>query len=154
DTRIEDADIRLRIEDILDSADTILMHLSEAMRAAEKPFRAEQEVATFGARVAALARTSDDDDDHSVRDRRFLQVAAARVQRLAGQLCSLVSNSDWASRSGEIRTELAEARLPSALRPRNPWQTLRANLKTSSMAMRHAIRCAVSLGLAVSCERA
>ena len=152
-TRIEDADARLRIEGILDSADTILMHLSEAMHAAEKPFRAEQEVATFGARVDALARTGDD-DNHGVRDRRFLRVAAARAQSLAGQLRSLVRNSDWASSRGEIRAELAEARLPSALRPRNPWQTLRANLKLSSMAMRHAIRCAVCLGLAVACERA
>ena len=152
DTRFEAADIRLRIKDILDSADTILMHLSEAMRAAEKPLRAEQEVATFGARVAALARASD--DSHCARDRRLLRIAAARAQSLAGQLRSLVRNSDWASSRGEIRAELAEARLPSALRPRNPWQTLRANLKISSMAMRHAIRCATCLGLAVACERA
>lgn len=151
DTRIEDADVRLRIEDILDSADIILMHLSDAMRAAEKPFRAEQEVATFGTRAAALARASD--ASHSTRDRRLLRIAAARAQSLAGQLRSLVRNSDWASSRGEIRAELAEARLPSALRPRNPWQTLRANLKMSSVAMRHAIRCAVCLGLAVACER-
>ena len=152
DTRIENADVRLRIEGVLDGADTILMHLSEAMRAAEKPFRAEQEVATLGKRVDALARTSD--DSHSARDRRLLRIAAARAQSLAGQLRSLVRNSDWASSRGEIRAELAEARLPSALRPRNPWQALRANLKMSSMAMRHGIRCATCLGLAVACERA
>jgi uncharacterized membrane protein YccC len=150
-TRIEDADASLRIEGVLDGADTILMRLSEAMRAAEKPFRAEQEVATLGKRVDALAHI--DYDKHSVRDRRFLRVAAARAQSLAGQLRSLVRNSDWASSRGEVRAELAEARLPSALRPRNPWQTLRANLKISSMAMRHAIRCAACLGLAVACER-
>ena len=152
DTRIEDADLRLRIEDILDAAGIILMHLADAMRAAEKPFRAEQEVATFGARAAALTRASD--ASHNARDRRLLRIAAARAQSLAGQLRSLVRNSDWASSRGEIRAELAEARLPSALRPRNPWQTLRANLKLSSVAMRHAIRCAACLGLAVACERA
>ena len=151
-TRIEDSDVRLRIDDILDAADIILMHLSEAMRAADKPFRAEQEVATFGARATALARSSD--EGHGTRDRRLLRIAAARAQSLAGQLRSLVRNSDWASSRGEIRAELAEARLPSALRPRNPWQALRANLKMSSVAMRHAIRCAACLGLAVACERA
>ncbi len=150
--RIEDNDACLRIEGVLDAADTILMHLSDAMRAAEKPYRAEQEVATFGARVAALSRAVA--DISGTRDRRLLRIAAARAQSLAGQLRSLVRNSDWASSRGEIRAELAEARLPSALRPRNPWQTLRANLKISSMAMRHAIRCAVCLGLAVACERA
>ena len=150
--RIEDNDACLRIEGVLDAADTILMHLSDAMRAAEKPYRAEQEVATFGARVAALSRAVA--DIAGTRDRRLLRIAAARAQSLAGQLRSLVRNSDWASSRGEIRAELAEARLPSALRPRNPWQTLRANLKISSMAMRHAIRCAVCLGLAVACERA
>ncbi len=150
--RIEDHEASLRIEGVLNAAGTILMHLSDAMRAAEKPYRAEQEVATFGARVAALARTGADID--GARDRRLLRIAAARAQSLAGQLRSLVRNSDWASSRGEIRAELAEARLPSALRPRNPWQTLRANLKISSMSMRHAIRCAVCLGLAVACERA
>ena len=150
--RVENADVRQRIESLLDSADTLLMHLSEAMRMAEKPFRAEQEVATFSARADALARASD--DNHGTRDRRLLRIVEARVQSLAGQLRSLVRNSDWASSRGEIRAELAEARLPSALRPRNPWQTLRANLKISSMSMRHAIRCAACLGLAVACERA
>ncbi|MEO8364665.1 MAG: FUSC family protein [Pseudoxanthomonas sp.] len=152
DIRIEDADVRVRIEAVLDAADTILTHLSDAMRAAEKPFRAEQEVATFGARVASLANAGR--DSHGARDRRLLRLAGARAQSLAGQLRSLVRNSDWASSRGEIRADLAEARLPSALRPRNPWQTLRANLKISSVAMRHAIRCAACLGLAVACERA
>ena len=149
--RVEDTDARQRIEGVLDAADSILMHLSEAMRAAEKPLRAEQEVAIFAARVAALARAGG--NIAGTRDRRLLRIAAARAQSLAGQLRSLVRNSDWASSRGEIRAELAEARLPSALRPLNPWQTLRANLKLSSMAMRHAVRCAVCLGVAVACER-
>src|SRR3546814_7059586 len=121
------------------------------MQAAEKPLRAEQEVATLAGRVEALA--------HSVaavagaRDRRLLRIATLRAQGLAGQLRALVRNSDWASSRGEIRAELAEARLPAALRPGNPLQTLRANLGLSSVAMRHAIRCAVCLGIAVACER-
>src|SRR5690606_30961684 len=62
-------------------------------------------------------------------------------------------NSDWASSRGEIRAELAEARLPAALRPGSHAQALRANLALSSVAMRHAIRCAACLGIAVASER-
>jgi len=150
-TRVEGDDARGRIDAVLNGADAILLHLSDAMRAAEKPLRAEQEVAVFGARVDALARATDDIAD--TRDRRLSRIAAARAQSLAGQLRSLVRNSDWASSRGEIRAELAEARLPAALRPGNPLRTLRANIGLSSVAMRHAIRCAVCLGVAVACER-
>ena len=150
--RVQQDEARERIDAVLNGADAILVHLSDAMRDAEKPLRAEQEVAVFGARVDALARAIDDIADP--RERRLSRIAAARAQSLAGQLRSLVRNSDWASSRGEIRAELAEARLPAALRPGNPLQTLRANLGLSSVAMRHAIRCAACLGVAVACERA
>src|SRR3546814_10674212 len=73
-------------------------------------------------------------------------------------MCSLVTGVRTcalpiSSSRGEIRAKLAEARLPAALRPDNPLQTLRANLGLSSVAMHHAIRCAVCLGIAVACER-
>ena len=150
--RVQQDEARERIDAVLNGADAILVHLSDAMRDAEKPLRAEQEVAVFGARVDALARAIDDIADP--RERRLSRIAAARAQSLAGQLRSLVRNSDWASSRGEIRAELAEARLPAVLRPGNPLQTLRANLGLSSVAMRHAIRCAACLGVAVACERA
>ncbi|HEY9541621.1 MAG TPA: FUSC family protein [Luteimonas sp.] len=149
--RIEDAGAVGCIGNVLAGADTILGHLSEAMQAAEKPLRAEQEVATLAGRVEALAHSVD--AVAGARDRRLLRIATLRAQGLAGQLRALVRNSDWASSRGEIRAELAEARLPAALRPGNPLQTLRANLGLSSVAMRHAIRCAVCLGIAVACER-
>src|SRR5690606_41466400 len=100
------------------------------------PLRAEQEVATVGSRVEALAQAID--TVTGARDRRLLRIASARAQGLAGQLRALVRNSDWASSRGEIRAELADARLPAALRPGNPLQILRANLKLSSVAMRHS----------------
>ena len=149
--RIEDAQASARVRSVLAGADAILGHLSDAMLAAEKPLRAEQEVATLGDRVDGLARAVE--ASVGARDRRLLRIAAIRAQGLAGQLRALVRNSDWASSRGEIRAELAEAKLPAALRPGNPLQTLSANLDLSSMAMRHAIRCAVCLGFAVASER-
>src|SRR5690606_7507170 len=129
----------------------ILGHLSEAMQAAEKPLQAEREIVDLGSSVDALTQATETTTD--ARDRRLLRIAAARAHGLAGQLRALVRNSDWASSRGEIRAELAEAKLPAALRPGNPLQTLRANLGLSSVAMRHAIRCAVCLGIAVASER-
>ncbi|MGV8931249.1 MAG: FUSC family protein [Luteimonas sp.] len=149
--RIEDAGARARIGAVLDGADILLGHLSDAMQAAEKPLRAEQDMAAFGARVDAVLQSADAIDD--TRDRRLLRIADARAQGLSGQLRALVRNSDWASSRGEIRAELAETRLPAALRAGNPVQTLRANIALSSVAMRHAIRCAVCLGIAVASER-
>jgi len=149
--RIEEPAQVARIDHVLASAEAILGHLSDAMLAAEKPLRAEQEVPLLGQRVDALVQAVD--EASGSRDRRLLRIAAARAQGLAGQLRALVRNSDWASSRGEIRAELAEAKLPAALRPGNPLQTLRANLGLSSVAMRHAIRCAACLGIAVASER-
>lgn len=149
--RIEDAGARARIGVVLDGADALLGHLADAMQAAEKPLRAEQDMAAFGARVDVVLQSADA-IDHT-RDRRLLRIASARAQGLSGQLRALVRNSDWASSRGEIRAELAEARLPAALRPGSPVQTLRANIALSSVAMRHAIRSAACLGIAVASER-
>jgi len=149
--RIEDAEAISRVQSVLAGTEAILGHLSDAMLAAEKPLRAEQEVATLGSRVDALAQSID--AVAGARDRRLLRIASSRAQGLAGQLRALVRNSDWASSRGEIRAGLAEAKLPAALRPGNPLRTLAANLDLSSMAMRHAIRCAACLGVAVASER-
>ena len=149
--RIDDPGAKERIGQVLDHAEGILEHLAAAMRAAEKPLRAERDIGGLGDRIDALARAVDATAD--TRDRRLLRIATFRAQGLAGQLRALVRNSDWASSRGEIRAEQAEATLPAALRPGSPLQTLRANIALSSVAMRHAIRCAVCLGLAVACER-
>ena len=149
--RIDDKGACRSLGNVLDGADAILGHLAEAMQAAEKPLRAEQEVATFGSRIEALAEAIEAAD--GARNRRLLRIAFARAQGLAGQLRALVRNSDWASSRGEIRAEMAETRLPAALRPGNPLQTLRASLALSSVAMRHSIRCAACLGIAVAGER-
>lgn len=149
--RIRERDVLARIDALLKAADAVLRHLAEAMYNAEPPLRAERDIAGFDILVETLAQSRRDLADP--RDRRLSRIALARAQGLAGQLRSLVRNSDWASSRGEIRAELAEARLPAALRPGNPLQTLRANLKLSSIALRHALRSAVCIGVAVACER-
>src|SRR3546814_21124135 len=64
--RIEDAGAVGCIGNALAGADTILGHLSEAMQAAEKPLRAEQEVANLAARVEALAHSVDRSEERRV----------------------------------------------------------------------------------------
>src|SRR3546814_6558528 len=75
--RIEDAGAVGCIGNVLAGADTILGHLSEAMQAAEKPLRAEQEVATLAGRVDALAPSVD--AVAGARDRRLLARKSTRL---------------------------------------------------------------------------
>lgn len=86
-------------------------------------------------------------------DARFLRIAHARAQGLAGQLRSAVRNANFAGSRGEIRASSIEASLPASLRPRSPLAILRANLTLSSIAFRHSLRCGVCLALAVAAER-
>lgn len=148
--RIEDAHARERIETLLKQAASVLDHLSTAMRDAVPP-QAQRELAALEPLIEDLnaSRTRVD----ARRDQRLLRIASGRAAALAGQLRALARNSDWASSQGEIRGQHAEARLPQALRPGNPRAILRANLSLSSSAFRHALRCAVSLVLALLVER-
>jgi len=79
-----------------------------------------------------------------------MEIANARIAALGGQLRAAVRNSDSAGSRGEIRAQRAEFRLPRALRPANPLATLRANLRLSSPACRHAIRCGVCVAIALA----
>ena len=101
----------------------------------------------FDAAVDALAKTPDASDDPM----RIVLLAHARA--LGGQLRAAVRNADFAGSRGELRLEADEARLPRELRARSPIAILRANLRLSSIACRHAIRCAVCLTLALVGER-
>jgi len=100
----------------------------------------------FDAAVDALARYPGAGDP-----RRIVVLAHARA--LGGQLRAAVRNADLAGSRGELRLEADEARLPRELRARSPIAILRANLRLSSIACRHAIRCAVCLALAIIGER-
>ncbi|WP_045727673.1 FUSC family protein [Xanthomonas sp. GPE 39] len=138
---------RVPIERVLERSAVVLDQLAYAMDNAADPKAAADSMTGFDDLVATLAQVQAQTED--TRERRLLRIAVARVQGLGGQLRALVRNGHWASSRGEIQAELAEARLPAALRPRAPLQTLRANLRMSSVAFRHALRCGVCLALAV-----
>ncbi len=82
-----------------------------------------------------------------------LGIAAARVAALGGQLRAAVRNADTAGSRGELRAQRAEFKLPAALRPANPLEILRANLRLSSPACRHAVRCGTCLAIALALSR-
>lgn len=145
--RLTDPTARARLDAILEHAAWVLDGLAHALEHAEPPSAAAAAVSTLGPLVAALGEVRSDADDY------LLRIAAARAQGLAGQLRSVVRNSEFAGSRGEIRAEQMEARLPAALKPRGALATLRANLDLSSVACRHALRCGVCLALAVLLER-
>lgn len=98
------------------------------------------------------------DGYHAAMDRiehaAALDPGAARAQALGGQLRAAVRNADTAGSRGEIHARRAEFRLPPALQPGNPFAILRANLRLSSPAFRHALRCGVCLVIALLLVRA
>ncbi|TLY52697.1 MAG: hypothetical protein E6K53_03520, partial [Gammaproteobacteria bacterium] len=103
---------------------------------------------------AALAALDAQLAHADVELQRPFAIAHARAQALAGQLRAALRNAEFAGAAGEVLAEEHEARLPAALRPDNPFATLRANLHLQSVAFRHALRCGVCLAIAVGGERA
>jgi len=89
---------------------------------------------------------------HDENVQRTLTIALAHANALGGQLRAAVRNAEFAGSRGELRLEEHEARLPRTLRPGNPFAILRANLRLSSIACRHALRCSVCLAIAVAGE--
>ncbi|RFF49719.1 FUSC family protein [Xanthomonas campestris] len=151
DTRLGQLQARPAIERVLERSAIVLEQLAHAMTVGEDPAAATASMTGFDDLVAALAQFQHDNAD--TRERRLVRVAVARAQGLGGQLRALVRNAHWASSRGEIQAQLAEARLPAALRPAATWATLRANLDLSSVAFRHALRCGVCLALAIAFQR-
>ncbi|WDJ96561.1 FUSC family protein [Xanthomonas campestris pv. incanae] len=151
DTRLGQLQARPAIERVLERSAIVLEQLAHAMTVGEDPAAATASMTGFDDLVAALAQFQHDNAD--IRERRLARVAVARAQGLGGQLRALVRNAHWASSRGEIQAQLAEARLPAALRPAATWATLRANLDLSSVAFRHALRCGVCLALAIAFQR-
>lgn len=151
ETRLTDSQARPAIERVLERSAIVLEQLAHAMTVGEDPVAADASMTGFDDLVGALTHFQHDNAD--TRERRLVRVAVARAQGLAGQLRALIRNAHWASSRGEIQAQLAEARLPAALRPAATWATLRANLDVSSVAFRHALRCGVCLALAIAFQR-
>ncbi|AEQ95993.1 FUSC family protein [Xanthomonas oryzae] len=151
ETRLTESQARQTIERVLERSAIVLEQLAHAMTVGEDPVAANASMTGFDDLVGALAQFQHGNAD--TRERRLVRVAVARAQGLGGQLRALVRNAHWASSRGEIQAQLAEARLPAALRPAATWATLRANLDLSSVAFRHALRCGVCLALAIAFQR-
>jgi uncharacterized membrane protein YccC len=149
--RMRNSEAGQAIEAVLLQSAKVLDGLAQAMTDGQDPKQAEEAAKALPALLEDLSRCRETAGD--VRDRHLLRIAGARAHSLMGQLRALTRNGYWASSRGEIQAQLHEARLPSALRPRAPLATLRANLTFSSVAFRHALRCGACLAIAVMLER-
>ena len=149
--RIGDDSLRASLRATTDASAGVFEAIASGMRRAQ-PVDAEPLLAAYAQAVLVFAAAID--AGTSTRDRRLARIAMARAQGLGGQLRALARNSALASSRGEIEARSAEARLPAALRPADPFNILRANLKLSSVALRHALRCAGCVGLSFAVERA
>ncbi|MEO7917263.1 MAG: FUSC family protein, partial [Dokdonella sp.] len=89
----------------------------------------------------------------SGHDAALLFMIAARADRLAGSLRSAIRNVAHANHRGKPHGNREPETSPAALQAEHSIATLRANLSLSSSALRHAIRCAIGLALAVAIAR-
>lgn len=126
------------------AAGDVLVAIAAALDAASPPQAAGAQ-ARYEQAAATLANAFADAGPADPQ----ASIAAARVAALGGQLRAATRNADTAGSRGEARAQRAELKLPLALRPANPLETLRANLRMSSPAFRHALRCGTCLAVAM-----
>ncbi len=143
-----DGEIKATLGRVLEYAARALDALADALDRGIRPLAAAAAMEGFDAALAALGQLRS-----RAPNQRERLIAVARVQGLAGQLRAALRNADFAGSRGELRAQDAEERLPRALRPRSALATLRANLRLSSVAFRHALRCGVCLALSVAGAR-
>ncbi|HET8941150.1 MAG TPA: FUSC family protein, partial [Rudaea sp.] len=148
--RIHDHDLRSTLVRLRGYAGRTLDCVATALDTATTPLTATASLEGFDAAMGALDRFDTSIDNP---DRIALNVAHNHARALAGQLRAAVRNADFAGSLGELRMAAHEIRLPRQLQPRNPMATVRSNLRLSSVAARHAIRCGVCLALAVAGAR-
>jgi uncharacterized membrane protein YccC len=146
-----EGEIKATLGRALEYAARTLDALADALERSTSPLAATAAMEGFGAALAALGglRASAPAED----TQRELLIGIARTQGLGGELRAALRNADFAGSRGELRAQAAEARLPRALRPRSALAALRANLRLSSVAFRHALRCGVCLALGVAGAR-
>ncbi len=145
--RANDSELRSTLPRLREYAARALDAIAAALDAAASPLAATAALEGFDAALAPLDVTDAGAlDPHA---RRTLTIALAHAHALGGQLRAAVRNADFAGSRGELRLDAYESRLPRSLRPRNALAILRANLRLSSIAFRHAIRLGVCLALAV-----
>ncbi|MGA9333542.1 MAG: FUSC family protein [Rudaea sp.] len=144
--RIHADELKSTLARLRDYAGRTLDAIAEALDAAATPLAAAAPLEGFDAAMGALDRL---EGQIRERDRAALNIAQNHARALAGQLRAAVRNADFAGSLGELRMAAQETRLPRQLRPLNPLAILRSNMRLSSVAARHAIRCGVCLALAI-----
>ena len=145
------AELKATLQRLREYAARALDAIGVALDAGASPLGAAAALEGFDAALTSLAAIRA--DELNSHDRRARTIAQAHAHALAGQLRAAVRNAEVAGSRGEQRLEEHDARLPRELRPRSALAILRANLRLSSIACRHAIRCGVCLALAVAGER-
>ncbi|MEP6485125.1 MAG: FUSC family protein [Rudaea sp.] len=149
DERSDHLAIQSTLRRLREYAARTLDSLAGALEAGAAPLAASGALEGFDAALKALPQ-----HDHlSAQEQRLIAIAMAHGRALGGQLRAALRNANFAGSLGELRLAADDARLPSELRARNPLAILRANITLSSVACRHAIRCAVCLAIAVVGER-
>jgi len=148
--RIEDAELSVTLSRLREYAARALDALGGALDAGVSPLAASAALEGYDAALSVLVERGEKPRDEKLQ--RALTIALAHANALGGQLRAAVRNAEFAGSRGEIRLEAHEARLPRTLRPGNPIAILRANLRLSSIACRHALRCSVCLAIAVAGE--
>ena len=136
----EQPDMRAILASARSAAAEVLTTIANALEQAAPPASA----AALGAYAQVIARIE------SAPASVDAEIANIRVAALGGQLRAAVRNTDTAGSRGEIRALRSEFRLPRALQSTNPLPTLRANLRLSSPAFRHAIRCGACVAIALA----
>lgn len=149
--RADDPGLKATLSRLREYAARALDAVSQALDAGASPLTASAALEGYDSALSALERHELPTDGAHMR--RALTVAAAHAHALGGQLRAAVRNADFAGSRGELRLAAEETRLPRALRQRNPLAILRANVRLSSIAFRHALRCGVCLAVAVAGER-
>ena len=148
--RTEDIELNATFSRLREYAARALDALGGALDAGVSPLSASAALEGYEAALSVLVERGQQPHDENVQ--RTLTIALAHANALGGQLRAAVRNAEFAGSRGELRLEEHEARLPRTLRPGNPFAILRANLRLSSIACRHALRCSVCLAIAVAGE--
>jgi len=148
--RTEDIELNATFSRLREYAARALDALGGALDAGVSPLSASAALEGYEAALSVLVERGQQPHDENVQ--RTLTIALAHANALGGQLRAAVRNAEFAGSRSELRLEEHEARLPRTLRPGNPFAILRANLRLSSIACRHALRCSVCLAIAVAGE--
>jgi uncharacterized membrane protein YccC len=136
----EQPELRVVLASARSAAAEVLTTIANALEQAAPPASA----AALDAYAQVIARIE------SAPASTDAEIVNARIAALGGQLRAAVRNTDTAGSRGEIRAQRSEFRLPRALQSNNPFPTLRANLRLSSPAFRHAIRCGACVAIALA----